>query len=269
MQRRLHRLLAGSTGIGIVPSNGCQPNLVGGYCKDNFRPDSVEAYCSAASDCNVTSVSEESGRLHTRNSYSYWRVGGCTFNAASGTCRFNSNANDTRIDCCVGLGGGSGGRPAPPCSPEYGPPSLALGGYTPAYPLVISQDPDRLGITVTIVATGGGVTNGCNDGPSQRTLTGLTVSGVKLADASTAWIQSYLAQRYPGARVKGSYPFLPDVTVSGIGTQSASLRFHFEPLDLGYYAHTATATQDDSQSATATFHVPAYLLDSTLTLPKP
>lgn len=261
-----------STGLGVVTGCGTY-NPVGGYCPESgWSPNSVKATCSSASNCNVTSVDRYSSHLSQRNGRSFWSAGGCVYDpSASGSCRLVPSENTGRVDCCSGSSGpgpgGSGGPP--PCTPTYGPPTIALGGYLPAYPLVFTQDPDRLGTTVSIIATGGGVSNGCNQGASNARISDLSLDEVKLSVASSSWIQSYLASRYPGARVKGSYPLTPDVEIGGLNSSSATLQFHYEPLDPGYYEVRVSATQSDGQTASATLSISAFLLDTTLTLPQP
>jgi hypothetical protein len=95
-------------------------------------------------------------------------------------------------------------------------------------------------------------------------LTGLSLDGVSLSPASISWIQTYLNRRYPGAQVLGSYPLHPSATTSSLPSTSATLWFHFDPLDPGTYDVTVTATQSDGQSATTKLAVPAHLLDATL-----
>jgi hypothetical protein len=65
---------------------------------------------------------------------------------------------------------------------------------------------------------------------------------VQLAQSSIVWINGALARKYPGARVKGSYPFTPNYTASGIGSGQAQLSFHLAPLDPGYYEVIVQAT---------------------------
>jgi len=87
---------------------------------------------------------------------------------------------------------------------------------------------------------------------------------VELAQSSIAWITGALARKYPGAHVKGSYPFTPNYAASGIGSGQAQLSFHLAPLDPGFYEVTVQATQEDGQSASATLRVPVHLMESTL-----
>jgi len=134
-------------------------------------------------------------------------------------------------------------------------------------PLVYGQDPDKLGMDVTVSVSGGNKTNSCADGPSQRTVTSITINGVSLSSASIDWITGPLALRYPGAYIKGSYPIYPAATITGIGSTSAQAVFHIDPYDPGFYDISVTAIQDDGQTTTVVLSVPAYLLDTTITLP--
>ena len=88
------------------------------------------------------------------------------------------------------------------------------------------------------------------------------------AQQFNTWIKGPLAARYPGARIKGSYPFNPTLTTTGLNTTTATTSFHFDPLDPGTYSVTVTATQGDGQSTSAVLAIPAYLLDSTITIPE-
>ena len=129
------------------------------------------------------------------------------------------------------------------------------------------QDPDKLGTTVTVSASGGAKTNSCSDGPAQRSVTSISMGGVALSEASIDWILDILSLRYPGAYIKDSYPLFPTLIPSGIGTTIAGATFHYNPLDPGIYNVTITAIQDDGQTTTTVLNVPAYLMDATITLP--
>jgi hypothetical protein len=187
-----------------------------------------------------------------------WDQGRCEWHAGHYCRRISYNQS---TNCCTGTGG-----PNPtPCTPEYDPPVVSLSGYTPPYPLVFGQDPDKLGIAVTILAQGGSVNNSCGSGRLQ--ITQLTLDGVSLSPASASWIHGYLASRYPGAKVLGSYPLTPAATTSSLPAVTATLDFHFDPLDPGFYNVVVTATQSDGQTTTSTLSVPVHLLDSTITMP--
>ncbi len=184
-------------------------------------------------------------------------------------------------DCLLCTGGGDPSTPTPapptnppptnpppppptatPCVPHYDPPAISLDGYTPAYPLVIGQDPDRVGFDAVVGITAGQKTNSC-PGPNQRSLSGVTLDYVTLAAGSQAWIETELAAAYPGAHVLGNYPVNPDYTVS-LNGHTGTLSFHHDPLDPGYYDVVVTAIQDDGQSKTQTLQIPVYLLESTI-----
>ncbi len=255
-----------TNGLGIIRDNesgvpACKLSNAGSYCVENWYPNYVGVRCTNASDCNVTELAnhlEESDRLYMSGGNSFWNVGKCTLSA--GTCSYKRNASPAKVTCCV-----SGGVST--CTPTYDPPSVTLGGYSPKNPLVYGQDPDKLGIDVTVSVSGGSKTNSCADGPAQRTVTSITINGVSLSSASIDWITGLLALRYPGAYIKGSYPSYPTATITGLGTTSASAAFHIDPLDPGFYDISLTAIQDDGQTKTTVLQVPAYLLDTTITLP--
>jgi hypothetical protein len=152
--------------------------------------------------------------------------------------------------------------PAPTaCVPQYHAPTVSLGGYTPSYPLVLGQDPDEIGVDVTITAQGGAKTNSCI-GDARGTITAFQLNEVTLSPEAIARIQGELQKAYPGARVLGSYPLHPSPSVS-LGS-NAALRFHFDPQDPGAYNVLVTIRQHDGQTVSQTFQVPAYLLEATI-----
>ena len=152
--------------------------------------------------------------------------------------------------------------PAPTaCVPAYHAPTVSLGGYTPAYPLVLGQDPDKIGVDVIITAQGGSKTNSC-PGDSRGTITTFQLNEVALSPEAIARIQGELQKAYPGARVLGSYPLHPTPSVS-MGS-NATLRFHFDPQDPGAYNVLVTVHQHDGQAVSQTFQVPAHLLEATI-----
>ena len=152
--------------------------------------------------------------------------------------------------------------PAPTaCVPQYHAPTLSMGGYTPPYPLVLGQDPDEIGVDVTITAQGGAKTNSC-PGDSRGTISTFQLNEVTLSPEAIARIQGELQKAYPGARVLGSYPLHPSPSTS-LGS-NATLRFHFDPLDPGAYNILVIATQHDGQTVSQTFQVPAHLLEATI-----
>jgi len=234
----------GSTKVGYVTY--CYVDS--GACLENFIPEYRDVQCSNPSDCAPTNISR------------VWDVRGCEFD---GTRRCHIQSRPSNVDCCGANStrGGGGG-----CSPSYEPPTITLGSTTPRYPIVYGQDPDKLGITITVNVAGGADSNGCGGGP--KTITSITLNSVTLSSASVDWITGTLSLRFPGAMVKGSYPLRPSLTITGIGTAAATATFHFDPLDPGNYDMSITAIQDDGQNVTTTLNAPAYLLDSTITLPE-
>jgi len=147
------------------------------------------------------------------------------------------------------------------CTPTYNAPTVSLGGYTPAYPLVIGQDPDRIGVDVTITAQGGIKRNSC-PGDARAAITTFQLHQVTLSPEAIAWIRGELQRAYPGAHVLGNYPLHPSASVS-LGS-NAILRFHYDPQDPGAYNVTVTARQHDGQTVSQTFQVPAHLLEATI-----
>ncbi|MBL6981988.1 MAG: hypothetical protein ISR58_12445 [Anaerolineales bacterium] len=152
--------------------------------------------------------------------------------------------------------------PAPTaCVPQYYAPTLSMGGYTPPYPLVLGQDPDELGVDMTITAQGGAKTNNCPGDP-RGTITTFQLDEVTLSPEAIARIKGELQKVYPGARVLGSYPLHPSPSTT-MGS-NAILRFHFDPQDPGAYNVLVTARQHDGQAVSQTFQVPAHLLEATI-----
>ena len=151
----------------------------------------------------------------------------------------------------------------PPCDPYFDPPHISANlVLDPAYPITLGQDPDDRGVDVSGIIARGGMHHCPNGGPAR--IVSFSVVRVQLAASSISWINGELARKYPGAHVKGSYPFTPQFSVSGIGSGQAQLSFHLAPLDPGYYEVTVAATQQDGQSASATLRVPVYLMESTI-----
>jgi len=147
------------------------------------------------------------------------------------------------------------------CVPQYNAPTLSMGGYTPQYPLVLGQDPDEVGVDVTIAAQGGSKTNSCSGDP-RGTITIFLLNEVTLSPEAIARIKGELQKAYPGAHVLDSYPLHPSPSTS-LGS-NATLRFHFDPLDPGAYNVLVTVTQHDGQTVSQTFQVPAHLLEATI-----
>jgi hypothetical protein len=173
-----------------------------------------------------------------------------------------------------GNGGGGGGgntstpfiwtlTPIPSLTPTvcvFGPPTADGYSWTPTNPLVLDQDPDRLGFTGSFLAHGGGGGVGCG---ARGLITGLAVS-VRLSAGSIDWITHELILRYPGAHVLGTYPAVPLMTITGAGTSEAGGSFTFLAEDPGYYDIEVIVTQADGQTATVTFSQPVYLFESTI-----
>ena len=155
----------------------------------------------------------------------------------------------------------SSGPAAPACVPVYHAPTLSMGGYTPPYPLVLGQDPDEIGVDVTITAQGGAKTNNCPGDP-RGTITTFQLEEVTLSPEAIARINGELQKAYPGARVLDSYPLHPSPSTS-LGSNT-TLRFHFDPQDPGAYNVLVTVTQHDGQTVSQTFQVPAHLLEATI-----
>jgi len=156
-------------------------------------------------------------------------------------------------------------NPAPPsCTPTYAPPVVSLQDYSPPYPVVIGQDPERVGVDVIVTALGGLKSNGCSSGPGRATISTISLDGVDLSAESRGWITGELAQLYPGAHVKDSYPLRPSANRS-ISGSTATLRFHLDPRDPGTYLATVTVRQSDNRMTTRTFQIPVHLLDATIT----
>ena len=247
---------AGGSGVEMV--YGCSRN--GGACYDLWKE--VGTICAAGSNCNVTST-HGGGRLYQFGGYSYWYVGSCDWS----TCSLQAQTNSARVDCCGASGGPGDPNPEPPCEPDYDAPRIDINNKTmiPAYPLVLGQDPDRMGIAIAGINIYGGTENAC-DLPT-ATITSVETS-ISLSSASVEWIEGYLASRYYGAHVLGSYPMSPDETVmAGLGTPFVTLGFHFENPDPGNYEIEISVTQSDGQTAKLIIPVESYLLDVTLTSP--
>lgn len=151
----------------------------------------------------------------------------------------------------------------PPCDPYYDPPTISANlTLDPAYPITLGQDPDDRGVDVRGITARGGMHHCPNGG--RASIVSFSVTRVQLAASSIAWINGDLARKYPGAHVKGTYPFVPQFSVSGIGSGQAQISFHLAPLDPGYYEVTVVATQQDGQSTSATLRVPVYLMESSI-----
>ena len=153
------------------------------------------------------------------------------------------------------------------CTPSYDAPRLTGGGQDPPYPLTMGQDPDKKGVTLRYAGSGGARNNGCNEGPAIATLTDFRITSVELTPQTVAWINGELAQLYPGAHVKDNYPLIPPFTPTGLGSSSATLETHIDPLDPGDYVVTVQLQQHDGQTVALTSQFKVWLFESTITGP--
>jgi hypothetical protein len=133
--------------------------------------------------------------------------------------------------------------------------------------LTLGQDPDDVGVDLVYGAQGGAKTNGCNRGPSRSPITGFEITSVELTSETIAWITGELADLYPGAKVKDVYPLVPTFDTSGIGSSSASLRAHIDPLDPGDYVITVRAVQQDGQAVVQAYSLKVWLFEAAITGP--
>ncbi len=159
--------------------------------------------------------------------------------------------------------------PPPPapvvCTPTYAPPTITMQSQEPPYPVVIGQDPDDVGVDVTIAVVGGLKTNGCAEGPPRDTIAIIEVRRVDLHVDSINWITGELAASYPGAHVLDNYPLHPPSTHNGIGSTNASITFHLDPRDPGTYVAEIYAAGAYGEAAAQTFSTLVHLLDATIT----
>jgi hypothetical protein len=233
-----------TNGLGVVV--GCSRGAYG--CVYDWIPDAWGVRCTNGDDCAITEcASAPPGYGCFITSDGYWDVGKCS---AYPTCQRVSRIIPE--SCCLT----SNPTPCPESPPTITTTALQV---APEFPLVIGQDPDKLGVTITNVTARSGE-HDCQRG----TISAISVS-VRLSSESITWINGELARRYPGAHVKGVYPILPVLTTSGLNTANATTSFHFDPLDPGDYLVTITATQDDGQIGVKTFRVHVALYESTIT----
>ena len=247
----------------------CHWSPVNGVCADTMQD--VILPCRGSDNCNVTEVipDEYLGRLYKHAGRAWLRVGACNRDLVGEDCDSSSpilDVNIDKVDCCSGGGGGGGGGGAPTC--KYDPPEILLDTTTisPPFPLTIGQDPNEVGVTVSLDARGGKKTNNCN-GPDRANIKEFQVVGISLAQSSRDWITQELAAWYLGAYVKGSYPMAPDwAQALNLNKKRATLTFHFSPLDPGYYIVTVKAVQDrgSDKDTTAQLRVPVYLLETSI-----
>lgn len=229
-------------------------------------------YCNNSNNCNVTGA-DLPGRLGSIVSGGRWYYkGSCVLQGNQ--CVLQTNTNGDIQNCCVKGNPDPvqpGATPTPTqtaCNPQYAPPDFGSGDYSvdPPYPLVISQaqlDTNYTGFTFSTSEILGGIDIKCNTG-TRATITNLSAQ-ILLSDSAINYLNTYLKQRYYEAAVKGSYPFTPSFTVSGIGTISAMITaLTYSPVDPGIHLVRVTATQSDGQTATFDYPVNVYLQDNTL-----
>jgi hypothetical protein len=131
----------------------------------------------------------------------------------------------------------------------------------------MGQDPDQVGVDLTYAARGGARTGSCNRGPGRSPITGFEIVSVELTSETIAWITGELADLYPGAKVKDTYPFVPTFETSGVGSASATLTAHFDPLDPGDYTITVRAVQEDGQAVVQAYSLKVWLFEAAITGP--
>lgn len=231
-------------GLGVVV--GCSRGAYG--CVQYWIPDAWGMNCTNSNDCKVTRcASTPPGYGCYLAGDGRWDVGSCS--AYPSWARVSRVINES---CCLSSG-------PTPCPKSGLTITTAALQPTPEYPLVLGQDPDRRGITISGIAVTAGE-HDCRTG----TISAVSFS-IRLSSASISWINGELACKHPGAHVLGTYPFTPVLTTTGLNTSTAVTSFHFEPLDPGDYEVTVTATQDDGQTAVKVFTVHVALYESTIT----
>jgi hypothetical protein len=233
--------ICGSTqGLGVVV--GCSRGAYG--CIEDWIPDAWGMRCTDPGNCKVTEcASSPPGFECYLVGEGLWDVGTCT---AFPSCQRQSKIIDA--SCCLT-------QPCPRTGPSISTKSLQP---TPAFPLVLGQDPERAGITIPeIIVTAG--EHDCRRG----TIVRIEVK-IRLTESSVNWIRGELARRYPGARVLGAYPLTPELTTRGLKTPQVVTSFRFDPLDPGDYEISVTARQDDGQVVDKAFTVHVALYESTI-----
>lgn len=195
-------------------------------------------------------------------------------------------------DCCDGGGCGDdpGGGDPDPChcpgdSWQYAQPAAGELRWEPPYPVVIGQDPQRRGVDVILTVWIDPATHiwygpdcpGCTEhrDPVRDELIGVAVQ-LTLSEASRNWIESELAQRYPGARVRqpeiAAPGTLSDCYYAG-NRHVCTITAHLEPIDPGWpvdpgwYEVALTVTSNLAHRVNAVSipeQVPVYLKDTTI-----
>jgi hypothetical protein len=229
-------------GLGAIV--GCSRGAYG--CVEDWIPDAWGMRCTNREDCQVTEcASAPSGYGCFLVGDGLWDVGVCS---AYPNCQRRSRIISE--SCC--------GTDPTPC-PESGPTiTTSALQPTPEFPLVIGQDPDRRGISISLITVTAGE-HDCRTG----TISVISVK-IRLSSESINWINGELARKYPGAKVLDTYPLSPVLTTTGLNTPTATASFHFDPNDPGDYEVTVTATQDDGQVAVKVFKVHVALYESTI-----
>jgi hypothetical protein len=229
-------------GLGVIV--GCSRGAYG--CIQDWIPDAWGMRCTNPYDCKVTEcASSPPGFGCYLAGDGRWDVGACT---AYPSCQRVTKVIEA--SCCT-----NHPTPCPKSPPQITTSSLQP---TPAFPLVLGQEPDHAGIVIPEILVAAGE-HDCRRG----TLSEIEVK-VNLSEESMRWIQGELARLYPGARVLGTYPIIPVLEITGLNTPQASASFHFDPLDPGDYEINVTATQDDGQAVSKAFSIHVALYESTL-----
>jgi hypothetical protein len=230
-------------GLGVIV--GCSRGAYG--CIQDWIPDAWGMRCTNQNDCKVTEcASTPPGFGCYLVGDGLWDIGACT---AYPGCQRVAHIID--VSCCT-----SQPTPCPKTPPRITTDRLLP---TPAFPLVLGQDPDRKGITIQEISVTGGE-HDCRRGTIEDIAVRITLSS-----DSSQWIQGELARRYPGAHVLDAYPLMPELSITGLHSPNAVSSLHFNPLDPGDYQVTVTATQDDGQQAVKVFSVHVALYESTIT----
>jgi hypothetical protein len=229
-------------GLGVIV--GCSRGAYG--CIQDWIPDAWGMRCTNPYDCKVTEcASSPPGFGCFLVGQGLWDVGACT---AYPSCRRVSKVIEA--SCCTSLP-----TPCPKSPPKVTTQRIEP---TPAFPLVLGQDPGRIGVTIPEVIVSAGE-HDCRQG----TIEAIEVK-ISLTQDSIRWIQGELARKYPGARVRGTYPLSPPLVTSGLHASQVSTSFHMDPLDPGDYEINITATQDDGQVVAQAFTIHVALYESTL-----
>lgn len=252
---------------------------VGNVCNEVTK--TVPVRCTNPGNCQVTQVLDPD--YADRLVKGVWYVGSCPhYYPVNGSCGVpNTSTSPHPATCCGGRSTGGGGE-KPPCQPQFAPP-VVLDGFKsdPPYPLPWGQEQppygQALGVTISDIRAQGGQDVACGSGQS-ASISSLSVA-LELQPDSISWIDS-LRLKYPGARVKGTYPQSPERPefshpayacsfnpFSGLNTPAAELDCQFfRVLDPGNYNVVVTACQSDGKCTTRTLPIPltVWLMESSL-----